>query len=60
MALVQRVWKAVAAGVSSGLAAYFVAEQAGSVEGGQLLAIVLAALGVAFTTYLAPKNVEPS
>jgi hypothetical protein len=56
MALVQRVWKAVAAGVASGLAAWGVAEQAGSVETGQVIAIVLAALGVALTTYLAPAN----
>jgi hypothetical protein len=56
MVLVQRVWKAVAAGVSSGIAAWAVAEQAGSVETGQLVAIVLAALGVALTTYLAPPN----
>ena len=60
MVLVQRVWKALAAGVSSGIAAWAVAEQAGSIETGQLLAIVLAAVGVALTTYLAPKNTEPA
>ena len=56
MAMVQRVWKALTAGVASGLAAWGVAAQTGPVQGGTLIAFVLAAVGVALATYLAPPN----
>ena len=60
MTVLRQVWKAIFAGVSSGIAAYVVANQVGGVTEEEWYGLVGAVLFVGVATFLAPKNKQPA
>lgn len=56
MTLLRKVYKAAAAGVGAGVAAYVVANQVGGVTGEEWAGIIGALLFTAVVTYFAPAN----
>lgn len=58
LSVAARVSKAIAAAVAAGAAAYSAAQVAGSVDGGEWVTVLVAALGAGVVAYFAPKNAE--